>query len=525
MSGYKRLEHDKIINELMSVLKGKPEELTEEQRAQLKELLEEKNEVEYLSKKEQEALDILSGAKKNRNRLLTLFGVSVVGAGLALAVSQKGDDQETSTVDRTKDEPEITEMVPESISEQVPPEVQEVQEAPQMPKVEFVNMPVQHRTPFGIECSQEEYMQAAAEFVYEVKTQLVPKLIRSFEMHPEFKAPTAQREKLFVHFMLAAIDTASKKSVFKPYINQQKDNTDMVEWANYIKPLFLAGGCYFEFKRDVATYDKNAGTMVGTTSLNIYAINGDEMVTVEDISGITGVSVLYLGDCLFDLDENNTIGQYDPESNFALIFEQNIKAKDRIDELIRSGVTKERPKNEAELIKQYRKNAIIHEATHVLIGKTLSLGRSVGVFQTYKVPVGVPLNNTGTVADASGIYTPVHFAELCAAGSEIYNDQSSFPLTYVMYFADHRNNFGYKLIGQLLPLLTVKAIPESPEKETLLAKMQSNQRMKSAELARIAIHQLTPELRRQVGAQMYRMGRQMFYLAESGQLENGSGGY
>ena len=44
---YKRLEHDKIINELMTVLKTNSDGLTEEQRVQLKELLEVKDEVEY----------------------------------------------------------------------------------------------------------------------------------------------------------------------------------------------------------------------------------------------------------------------------------------------------------------------------------------------------------------------------------------------------------------------------------------------------------------------------------------------
>ena len=391
-----------------------------------------------------------------------------------------------------------------------------------MPSVRFLDEKMEYPKPDGINVSQQEYLQAANEFAYEVELHLVPKLIRSFEQFPDFKAPDAPREKLFIHFMLASIEAAARHPEFKPYIEQKKSEQDMVVWANHIKPLFLAGGSYFDFSRNVGIHDPATGKIIPSAQLLIYRINSNEMVEMKDDKGAVKVPVLHIGDRLFDLDEFSNPGLYDPQSEIAMIFDNYLNAKSKIDELIKSGVIKERPKNEASVIEHYNKNAVIHEATHVLIGKRYEQGRTTNVNQMYQVPFAIPhVNKTGKAADISGVYAPVHFTELCAVGNEIYHDQSDFPLTYVMNFADG-DNFAYGFVRKALPVFTLKAMPESPEKDALMARLLTGQSMSSVEIARIATHKLSHEARKEVGSALFHMGQECFRMAQNGELQGTS---
>jgi len=391
-----------------------------------------------------------------------------------------------------------------------------------MPSVRFLDEKMEYPKPNGINVSQEEYLQLAKEFTYEVETYFIPKLIRSFEQFPHLKAPNAPREELIVHFLLASVEAAARRPEFRPYIDQKKDERDMTVWADHIKPLFMAGGSYFDFNRNLGIYNPDTGKITPSTQLLMYRIDSNEMVEMKDDKGAIKVPVLHIGDRLFDLDEFSSPGLYDPQSEIAMIFDNNLDIKSGIDELIKSGVIKERPKNEAKVIEHYNKNAVIHEATHVLIGKRHEQGRTTDINQMYQVPFSVPyVNKAGMAADVSGVYAPVHFTELCAVGNEIYHDQSDFPLTYVMYFSDDKN-FAYEFVRKALPVFTLKAMPESPEKDALIARLQTGQKMSSVEIARIATHKLSHEARKEVGAALFHMGQECYRMAQNGELQGTS---
>lgn len=85
MSAFKNVEDGKIVDKLMSDFKRRPEQLSEEQRQQLKDLLVRKDDVEYLSSDEKAALDILSEPKKSfRKKIFKSieWGALLVLAGL-----------------------------------------------------------------------------------------------------------------------------------------------------------------------------------------------------------------------------------------------------------------------------------------------------------------------------------------------------------------------------------------------------------------------------------------------------------
>lgn len=444
--------------------------------------------------------------------ILAIGGLIGVGAGVNLCQSeQEKDVPEQSVSDDAEVKPD------EAVSESS----ESIQEEIRLPEVTLIDEEITYPKPKEITASDEQYKEASEEFTGFVRSYLLPKLNESMRRFPEYQEEKMHlRGEIFIHFVNEAIQKMEMIPALAPLVKANGGTRDLFEVAKLLQPIFLRGGLYFSLTNVAKGVGDRPGEFRQAQCLELYEVDSTEKAEVTDGSFKSEVPMLILGDRLFDMDEYSGPGRQDTELNMALIYKMNNKPEKMVDMLLEEGVISQRPQNEMFALREYEEGTKKHEAVHVFLEDRFS-GFDMSGANFYQVPLNIPMGVGDVTANMSGNYAPVMFSELCAVGNEIAHSESEFPLSHVSYFTAG-DEYGYQMLSQLLPVLTIASLKDERKKAFLINQFTQNGSMNRGALAKAVIEDLDVETRKKVGESLYRMGYSFLMAAEKGGLHKAS---
>jgi len=377
-----------------------------------------------------------------------------------------------------------------------------------MPQVEFTNKPYKYPKPAGIDCSDEVFVTAAEYFVYK-SDHLIKKLKKSFDMAPELKAPGIERSVFFEKFIVALGESAATDDALRAYILDNKHKIDLEFWADHLKPIFIAGGVYFDLARVPHGLDDGTGQITESLELQIYRIDSTETVKISDKKGVEEAPVLTLGERLFDLDEFSQPGRYDTKSGLALFYQGNADVNKAVDTLMDYGLLKTRPHDMNSVQREHDRDTKIHEAGHYLASKRYRHGGNASPFAVANMTFSVQgIDQSGAASDVRGQFGPIHLTELYAVGLELFHSKADPPIDFLNYFGV--NNYSYLLANQLLTRLSIKFLSMGDGKDEIMDNFRRGISMPSADVADIMSSELDFHQIKKVAAEMHRMAAEGF---------------
>jgi hypothetical protein len=438
-----------------------------------------------------------------------VLGISSVISALLNASCNRGQDK-TADVESSKSvKPNL---VPDGGKENIE------KPYPFMPEVTFTGEKYKFPKPNGIDCSYEDFVMAAQEFVNAALFYFIPKLKESFKGGAPQGTPT---ESVYAQLILDIVEYASKSSPeLKNYIEKNKTETDALKWAEYLKPIFLAGGVYFSLQR--LLLNNNDSPSQAKVCLTILKLGENEIVEAADSKGTVKAPIFTVQEAVFNSGDEKITGEgfYDSYIECSFVIKDDAKQRHHIDELLRLGIITERPDQESELYKDRLKDVKVHEAIHVYIAKRFVYGATSSAKLFFAVPLAIPGVVRGGGINMSGKYRQIDFQELCAAGSDIFNsaDSGRLPLSFIEYFSSQEGSVGYELLSKVLPSITIMAIKDQAKREEFGDAILQRKRLTQLDFAKLAAG-LSPDEIKRVGASLFKLGTQLLQKAEDGEFE------
>lgn len=132
--------------------------------------------------------------------------------------------------------------------------------------------------------------------------------------------------------------------------------------------------------------------------------------------------------------------------------------------------------------------------------------------------IAVPMNQKGVQARVGGRYMMSQLHELCAVGNEIAQSDSVFPISHLVYYGLDQNNPAYQMVTQMIFPLTLQSLPEGVKKEEWIRRMGEGS-FNTAEFTAAMLPELTPEVRQNIGREMYKLGLELFNAIDNKEIE------
>lgn len=384
------------------------------------------------------------------------------------------------------------------------------------PKVDVVDEKPALKKPNDIECNDATYLEACKKLAKEL-----------FESTAQIKAelakPNAKRDELIAKKVAEDYRKANKYDEFKAYLNKNKPSKedDIRAISKILQPLLIDGG-YF-YTADKLSVQKEGSNVVGTEShLTIAPIKETKLVKFEDEKGEVKIPVLLVDKPYFSTEKKSSAGRFNFNTKSAVVFKDLSKSAlaDRLRIMNKEGLVPQGLDFE-KMLEEYTLGTIVHEACHGYLterypkyargsNRIMLLGKiNYKFYQEMNAPLGNQRH-------------PIQFHELSAVGFELANNPEGFPASYMNYIGSmHKKDFisPYALVGKLIKLLTLKHADENSDlKRQMVGKMRRRQGVKAFDFVKLAKN-LTPEQIKALGREMFEVGTDLLYMAETGKFK------